>query len=361
MADRSLLDAIAAGDVDAARTLLVAGASPNVQSAGGYSAWTLLLASWDALGAGELLRLLVDHGADVAARESETGRTGLMVAATLGDAALVSALLERGADPMATDASGSCAIAYAASLDVFDCLKDAMGEKLPESATETALFHRLVAKGDVDGALQIVQAGRIVDRTALAAGWGRAALGTLPERELRAVLGALGHDDLDLALGEHVSGGEDPARVRALLALGARPDTMTVHGPVLLLARTNEGFHALLEGGADPNARGPGGKTALMQAAERCDVERIARLLERGADLTLKDDDGRDAGRWASRWPSSPDREGAHALLRKHGAVIAPFAIETPTTQADKLSLGMLVLALVALALGIYVLRAVGH
>jgi len=52
-------------------------------------------------------------------------------------------------------------------------------------------------------------------------------------------------------------------------------------------------LRALLERGADPNARQSGGFTALHTAADRGDVEMARLLLEYGADLAVEDDEGR--------------------------------------------------------------------
>lgn len=53
--------------------------------------------------------------------------------------------------------------------------------------------------------------------------------------------------------------------------------------------------HALLDAGADPNARQQGGFTALQAAAQNGDAEMARDLLEHGADPTAATDDGRTA------------------------------------------------------------------
>lgn len=47
--------------------------------------------------------------------------------------------------------------------------------------------------------------------------------------------------------------------------------------------------------GMDPNATGPGGRTALIAASEKGDLETVRRLLDKGASLGAVDIDGRDA------------------------------------------------------------------
>ncbi|WP_176065611.1 ankyrin repeat domain-containing protein [Piscinibacter koreensis] len=52
---------------------------------------------------------------------------------------------------------------------------------------------------------------------------------------------------------------------------------------------------ALLDAGADPNARGTGGRTALMEAARAGRFAIVRALLVHGADKALADDAGRTA------------------------------------------------------------------
>ncbi len=52
---------------------------------------------------------------------------------------------------------------------------------------------------------------------------------------------------------------------------------------------------ALLDEGADVNAKDNYGRTVLMSAVERNRVEMIKALLERGADVNAKDDMGKTA------------------------------------------------------------------
>ena len=48
----------------------------------------------------------------------------------------------------------------------------------------------------------------------------------------------------------------------------------------------------LISLGANPNVRGPDGKTAAMRASERGHVEAMTVLVDSGADMTLKDSMG---------------------------------------------------------------------
>jgi ankyrin repeat protein len=64
--------------------------------------------------AGAVIALLVDRGATVDAVDNR-GRTALMIAAELGDAATVDALLKRGADAGKRDRQGQTALDLATS------------------------------------------------------------------------------------------------------------------------------------------------------------------------------------------------------------------------------------------------------
>ena len=59
-------------------------------------------------------------------------------------------------------------------------------------------------------------------------------------------------------------------------------------------------FYRLLELGADVNARGPAGATALVYAAHNGDVETLGVLLAHGANVNVQDDKGRTALHYAT-------------------------------------------------------------
>ena len=97
------------GHVDAARALLEAGADPNAMSRHRFvkvrplhTATALDISSGDP----EIVRVLLEHGADVNGRSDEGGFTPLHNASGSGAAELVRILLEHGADPNATTDDG---------------------------------------------------------------------------------------------------------------------------------------------------------------------------------------------------------------------------------------------------------------
>lgn len=97
------------GHLNAVEQLLNAGASPDAQDKGGFTAM-MLAASNDHVGVSALLLAsgaLVDH------QEFTGGWTALIWAAKLGHAATVRTLLEQGADPSLRDFSGRNALDWA--------------------------------------------------------------------------------------------------------------------------------------------------------------------------------------------------------------------------------------------------------
>jgi ankyrin repeat protein len=105
----------------------------------------------------------------------------------------------------------------------------------------------------------------------------------------RELLAALGH------LQRHGKEAYDIAE--ALLAWGLPVDGGVVGGRTPLQAFAHQGTHRtvswLIAHGANVNARLPGGRTAAHLAAERNTAPTtLALLVESGADLTTRDEDG---------------------------------------------------------------------
>lgn len=90
--------------------LLDGGANPNTALPSGET----VLMTAARVGNTETVRLLLAKGADVKASEKEKGQNALMWAAAEGHAGVVALLLEHGADPSATSASGFTPLLFAA-------------------------------------------------------------------------------------------------------------------------------------------------------------------------------------------------------------------------------------------------------
>jgi hypothetical protein len=122
--------------------------------------------------------------------------------------------------------------------------------------------------------------------------------------------------------------------VRLLVARGAELDAKDDAGFTPLVtatrwgkgeARVREMVESLVVGGADVNARTPGGGwgpagsdglTALQQAAENGYLTVVELLVEHGADVNLEFKDGRTPLYWAA----SNGHRGVVASLLAHGA-----------------------------------------
>lgn len=118
--------------------------------------------------------------------------------------------------------------------------------------------------------------------------------------------------DMDAALSEAVRK-SDVGEVRRLIAAGATPNPSRPAGPgtgnfqtPLAIATLNgnlEATQALLDAGADPNAREYGltiGRTALMIASGLGRVDLVTLLLTRGADVNLRGGEFQVNGRISS-------------------------------------------------------------
>lgn len=249
-----LMQAVLYADLDAVRLLLEQGADPNIRNEAGAPA--LMWAAGDL----QKARLLVEHGADVNAR-SDDARTPLLIAAGLfGNKEVVKLLLDRGAD-----------------LSVKSPATNGYATVLSEAARvgDESLLRMLIDRGADPknaGVLALVNAARANCIKCLEMMLERADRRTLTQ----------GSAALSPPFG-------DARVVKALLERGVDANAREPKGNTLLMLAASsdaipvETVSALIERGADVNAKSPDGKTALDFAKMTGPTSIVSMLVKAGA------------------------------------------------------------------------------
>jgi ankyrin repeat protein len=317
-----LLWAAQANDIALARTLLEAGADPN--SANRYGISPLWLAATNRSAA--LVELLFAYGADAAATMPH-GETVLMAAARAGDAASIRLLIAAGADPNAAETShGETALIWAAAENHPDAVRALVADGADPDKASRALdlapmdwvqVGMVSTVLPVGGWVPLMYAAR---ENALDAALALVEQGANPDAQdpdgNTALLIALANEHYDFAAALLEAGADPDVADRAgMTALDAAVERVTAgddfgrppvprfdeHDALDLVRLT-------LAHGADPNSRLTGptlarhhgfpdrslgvGATPLMRAAKGHDIESIRILLEAGADVDGRRDDG---------------------------------------------------------------------
>jgi ankyrin repeat protein len=302
-ASTPLMYTAAFGSADAMRLLLDSKADINTRNA--FDATALL---WSATDLAKV-RMLVEHGADVNAR-SKQGRTPLMVAAASeGSYAIVKYLVEKGADVNARDGIESNALLLAMDANDSETVKFLLASgadpKAKDGMNYTALMSA-AANGNVELVKLLLSKGADVNA---------------------------------------VSSPEVNARVKnGPIALGA-------FTPLIVAAVTGgpQTVKALLDAGANVNAKDVRGLTPLMLAVatDRSSAETVRLLLAKGADRTLKANNGETAMDIARKFQYPPVMEalGLKVAKAEQTAAILPVATVKPPSArvAAERSLSLLV------------------
>jgi ankyrin repeat protein len=285
-----LMYAAASGSIDSMRAILAAGA--NVNATNDFGATALMWGITDA----EKVRALLAAGADVRAK-SKMGRTPLyLAAANDGSSATVKLLLDRGANPTERDSIQSTPLLAAAGTN------DLVSIRL--------LLEHGADPNDADmyGLTPLIQAAGNGNAKAIELLLGRGAkVNTVSKPEI-----TQGVKNGPIALGN----------VTALHA--AAPAS----GP--------EAIKALLDAGANVNAADIRNMTPLMLAiaTDHADPRVVKLLIERGADVTLKDREGQSSIDWARKFnaPAILRELGLQATKAQMSRVIIPASLATTRT-----------------------------
>jgi ankyrin repeat protein len=309
----ALMLASQTGNAEAVRYLLARGADPNRLRESGHGA--LALAAMR--GHVEVVRLLLDAGAIVV--PTGTGTNPFWAALNSGKLELVELLLGHGADPN--------------GYENWSPLRDAALLGSPELVRCLLRAGADPNRGDslFDSPLALALMGGRQESVALLLEHGAATHETQPGKWLedvvqqRSELRALLRKADGTVMHEAAESG-DSAWLRAQLAEGRSADAgLDSRGRTVLMAACDGGriecAGLLLDAGADPNAPGWFGRTALHIAASRGSAPIVELLLDRGARI-----DAREDCRVTPLFRAAEQPEAVSALLRRGAALGATEA-----------------------------------
>jgi ankyrin repeat protein len=302
----SLITAIRSNDVTAVRSALGKG---HVELIADNTGTTPLMYA-ALVGGPQIIRLLLDHGAQVNA-SNRFGATALMWASSRTEN--VRTLLECGADVKARTSNGGTALVVATRYGNVNAMKMllAAGADTSSPQIRRALF-----------AASFFSTNPAVREVLRAAG----VVATSSDEITGTVLDWTRHD---------------VATLSSLLTFGVPANeeipTFTFPLPTFFMAARDgqiDAMRAFVEKGVDPARKAGRGWTALMFAAsaQRSSIGTLQFLLDHGAEVNATDDDGRTALDWAL----TRGETNVSAFLRKVGGrtssvpAAAPASIGTP-------------------------------
>ena len=264
------------GNIRIATLLLQARANINQQNNDGFTA--LMYACYSKTPHNDLVRLLIQSGADISIKSSEVLWTVLMVAAYRGHTSIVQYLLDEGAPVNTQDVYGATSLMRASELGHSEVVRVLINygadvNILAKDPNRTALMYACSCQ-------------RTVCVDLLLAGGADPNLCGRKYSPLLVACITTGHDQP-----------MDPTILDKLLSAGANPNTQTAeHGSTALIHAAHYGYEkgvdVLLNAAADVNIQNSYGATALHAAAEEGHLAVCKILLASGAQATVTNGNG---------------------------------------------------------------------
>ncbi|WP_372997262.1 ankyrin repeat domain-containing protein [Marinobacter sp.] len=341
----ALSTAIVWGRVDMVDALINAGASINKPSpvgtvpihwASGFSAKEVnggLVTESEQI---DIIRRLIEQGANVNARDG-SGATPLFWAAEAGADKAVSVLLDAGAQPgVKTNVGTTAAIAAleAGHSEVAAMLRDRAPTENAKTEHSNTTLAEAILSGDLTAVKAILASKPDLAVSRSKRGYTPIILALTRKQTDIAMFFAKTYPDslaipgqsdwtpLHFVFNSHkefaFNEPERRALAKAMANNGAPLEAQTDDGMTpLLLATYNampDGVEVLLKAGADPDYRAPGrGVTPLMVSAVT-DLRSMELLLSNGANVGIKDAQGRTALHYLARGSESVSQQRAPAL-----------------------------------------------
>ena len=268
------------GNIRIATLLLQARANINQLNKDGYTALKEACLSETPLN--DLVRLLIEYGANINIKDTELHRTALMNAAQRGHTSIVQYLLEQGAPVDTQDVNGATSLGIASEFGhpetvrvLLDYGADANMLAWSEEIYQTALMLACAFQRTV-----------CVDLLLDGGADPNLCMRDNADSPLSAACYTTGHDQP-----------MDPTILEKLLSAGGNPNTQT--GPngetaLMIAARYgyDKGVQVLLNASADVNIQNSEGNTALHFAADKGHLGICKMLLASGARASLTNSDG---------------------------------------------------------------------
>jgi ankyrin repeat protein len=305
MGETALVWAATRNHAEAAQALIAAGAAVNVRSnvlnmtpyrweTDGMLSSMLPVGGWTPLmyaardGAVDAARVLVAGGANLDLQDP-VGTTALVLAIENAHFDLAAALLEKGADPNVVDNAGMAALFAAVDMHTLGPIDYRPPPPMNDRTTSVDLIRLLIDHGAlVDARLKRPVLGRHIDRGDRLMGAGSTPLMRAAKTNDISVMKLLVEKGANPLLRQ-----DDQTTVLMIAAHGgARPGTYAGPYPVTEDGAI-EAVKLALEWGVDVNGFNARGQTALHSAVSRRATQLIRLLVEHGARLDLRTEEGK--------------------------------------------------------------------